>query len=163
VGKDWLTHEGMWFYHTCREFGIEKANEVNKAAIKSLAPIEMDEMKRLLGITWTLRSKRVQGHHPIQFGSHRQNPIPHQTISLHPLEAPVFLPMTAYRPTSIGCAIYPLDTQAHSLLRSPHQKASSNHSAGPHKGRPAVYLLTPDGITLEFIESSLTTEMAKSF
>jgi len=50
LGKGWLTHDGMWFYHTCREFGIEKANEVNKAAIKSLAPIEMDRMKRLLGI-----------------------------------------------------------------------------------------------------------------
>ena len=50
LGKDWLTHDGMWFYNTCREFGIEKANEVNKAAIKSLAPIEMDRMKRLLGI-----------------------------------------------------------------------------------------------------------------
>jgi hypothetical protein len=66
MGKDWLTHEGMWFYHTCREFGIEKSNEVNKAAIKSLVPIEMDKMKRLLGITRTLRSSRVQGHHPIQ-------------------------------------------------------------------------------------------------
>jgi hypothetical protein len=50
LGKGWLTHDGMWFYHTCREFGIEKANELNKAAIKSLAPIEMDRMKRLLGI-----------------------------------------------------------------------------------------------------------------
>lgn len=51
LGKGWLTHDGMWFYHTCREFGIEKANELNKAAIKSMAPIEMDRMKRLLGIT----------------------------------------------------------------------------------------------------------------
>jgi hypothetical protein len=50
LGKGWLTHDGMWFYHTCREFGIEKANEVNKAAIQSLAPIEMNRMKRLLGI-----------------------------------------------------------------------------------------------------------------
>jgi len=50
LGKGWLTHDGMWFYHTCREFGIEKANELNKAAIKSMAPIEMDRMKRLLGI-----------------------------------------------------------------------------------------------------------------
>jgi hypothetical protein len=50
LGKGWLTHDGMWFYHTCRELGIEKANELNKAAIKSLAPIEMDRMKRVLGI-----------------------------------------------------------------------------------------------------------------
>ncbi len=50
LGKGWLTHDGMWFYHTCREFGIEKGNELNKAAIKSLSPIEVDRMKRLLGI-----------------------------------------------------------------------------------------------------------------
>ena len=50
LGKGWLTHDGMWFYHICREFGIEKANEVNKAAIRSLAPIEIDRMKRLVGI-----------------------------------------------------------------------------------------------------------------
>lgn len=50
LGKGWLTHDGMWFYHTYREFGIEKANELNKAAIKSQAPIEMDRMKRLLGM-----------------------------------------------------------------------------------------------------------------
>ncbi len=35
--------------------------------------------------------------------------------------------MTAYRSTAICCGIQPLDTQAHSLLRSPHQKASSYH------------------------------------
>jgi len=50
LGKGWLTHDGLWFLHTCREFGIEKANELNKAAIKSMAPIEMDRMRRLLGI-----------------------------------------------------------------------------------------------------------------
>jgi hypothetical protein len=50
LGKGWLTHDGMWFYHTCREFGIERANELNKAAIKSLAPIEVARAKRVLGI-----------------------------------------------------------------------------------------------------------------
>ena len=50
LGKDWLTHDGMWFYHTCNAFGIARANELNKAAIKSLAPIEVDRMKRLLKI-----------------------------------------------------------------------------------------------------------------
>jgi hypothetical protein len=51
LGKGWLSHDGMWFYHTCNEFGIKKANELNKAAIKSLAPIEIDRMKRILGVT----------------------------------------------------------------------------------------------------------------
>ena len=30
LGKGWLTHDGMWFYNICQEFGIEKANELNK-------------------------------------------------------------------------------------------------------------------------------------
>lgn len=50
LGKGWLTHDGMWFYHTCQEFGIEKANALNKAAIKALAPIEIERVKRVLGI-----------------------------------------------------------------------------------------------------------------
>jgi hypothetical protein len=50
LGKGWLTHDGMWFYHTCQVFGIERANALNKAAIKSLAPIEMERTKRILGI-----------------------------------------------------------------------------------------------------------------
>lgn len=50
LGKGWLTHDGMWFYHTFLELGIEKANELNKAAIRSMAPIEVHRMKRVLGI-----------------------------------------------------------------------------------------------------------------
>ena len=50
LGKGWLTHDGMWFYHVCQAFGIEKANTLNKAAIKSLAPIELERAKRVLGI-----------------------------------------------------------------------------------------------------------------
>ncbi|UCD78712.1 MAG: hypothetical protein JSW26_25455 [Desulfobacterales bacterium] len=51
LGKGWLTHDGMWFYHTCRELGIERANALNKGAIKSLAPIEVERAKRALGIS----------------------------------------------------------------------------------------------------------------
>lgn len=50
LGKGWLTHDGMWFYHTSQEFGMEKANALNKAAIKSLAPIEIERAKQVLGI-----------------------------------------------------------------------------------------------------------------
>jgi hypothetical protein len=28
-----MTHDGMWFYHCFQEFGIETANQLNKAAI----------------------------------------------------------------------------------------------------------------------------------
>ncbi len=50
LGKGWLTHDGMWFYSTYLECGIDKANQLNKAAIKSMASFEMDRMKRILGI-----------------------------------------------------------------------------------------------------------------
>ena len=50
LGKGWLTHDGMWFYNTCLELGIEKANGLNKAAIRSLAPIEIERVKKILGI-----------------------------------------------------------------------------------------------------------------
>lgn len=49
LGKGWLTHDRMWFYHTYKELGIEKANTLNKAAIQSLAPIEMQRTKEILG------------------------------------------------------------------------------------------------------------------
>ena len=50
LGKGWLTHDGMWFYHTYRELGIERANALNKEAIRSLAPVEMQRTKKVLGI-----------------------------------------------------------------------------------------------------------------
>jgi hypothetical protein len=51
LGKGWLTHDGMWFFHTYRELGIEKANVLNRAAIQSLAPIEINRVKKVLGIS----------------------------------------------------------------------------------------------------------------
>ena len=50
LNKGWMSHDGMWFYHCLKEFGIEKANKLNKAAIQSLAPLEMKRLKKLLGI-----------------------------------------------------------------------------------------------------------------
>jgi hypothetical protein len=55
LNRCWMTHDGMWFYHCLREFGIAKANELNKSAIKSLAPLEIDRMKKALGI-----AKRIE-------------------------------------------------------------------------------------------------------
>jgi hypothetical protein len=49
LGKGWLTHDGMWFFHVYKELGLEKANALNKAAIKSLAPIEIARAKLVLG------------------------------------------------------------------------------------------------------------------
>lgn len=50
LNKCWMTHDGMWFYHCYRECGIEKANKLNKAAIRSLAPIEMQRVTKAFGI-----------------------------------------------------------------------------------------------------------------
>ncbi len=50
LAKGWLTHDGMWFYHTYRELGVDKANKLNKAAIRSLAPVEIERVKKALGI-----------------------------------------------------------------------------------------------------------------
>jgi hypothetical protein len=50
LNKGWMTHDAMWFYHCLKEFGIEKANQLNKAAIKALAPIEMKRMQKALDL-----------------------------------------------------------------------------------------------------------------
>lgn len=50
IGKCWMTHDAMWFYHCYQELGIEKANRLNKAAIRSLAQIESKRFKEALGI-----------------------------------------------------------------------------------------------------------------
>lgn len=47
--KSWLTHDGMWFYHTSQAFGVNHANTLNRAAIRSLAPIEIGRVKKILG------------------------------------------------------------------------------------------------------------------
>jgi len=51
LNKCWMTHDGMWFYHCLKEFGIQKANQMNKAAIRSLAPIEVKRIRKVLGLT----------------------------------------------------------------------------------------------------------------
>jgi hypothetical protein len=50
LNRCWMTHDGMWFYHCLKNFGIEKANELNKAAIKLLAPMEIDRITKAIGV-----------------------------------------------------------------------------------------------------------------
>jgi hypothetical protein len=50
LNKCWMTHDGMWFLHCLLEFGIEATNKINKSAIKSLSPIEINRIKNALGI-----------------------------------------------------------------------------------------------------------------
>ncbi len=50
LNRCWMTHDGMWFFQCFKAFGIEKASELNKAAIRSLAPMEIERMKKVLGV-----------------------------------------------------------------------------------------------------------------
>ena len=49
--KSWMAHDGMWFYNTYLDSGIEKANKINKAAIQSLASFEIGWAKKAFGVT----------------------------------------------------------------------------------------------------------------
>lgn len=48
--KCWMTHDGMWFYHCQKECGMEKTNRINRAAIKSLANIEIKRIQKAFDI-----------------------------------------------------------------------------------------------------------------
>ncbi len=50
LNQGWLTHDAMWFFHCLQEFGIEKANELNRAAIKSMSAFEINRIKKILGV-----------------------------------------------------------------------------------------------------------------
>lgn len=51
LGKGWLTHDGAWFLNTARLPGIETANRLKKAAIRTMAPIEVRRTMKVLGLT----------------------------------------------------------------------------------------------------------------
>ncbi|MFX1379691.1 MAG: DUF6125 family protein [Promethearchaeota archaeon] len=48
--KSWMTHDGMWFFHCLKECGIEKTNKINKAAVKSMAEIEIKRIQKIFEI-----------------------------------------------------------------------------------------------------------------
>jgi len=48
--KNWMTHDAMWFYHCLQECGIERTNKINKAAIRSMAAIEIKRIQKAVGI-----------------------------------------------------------------------------------------------------------------
>ena len=48
--KCWMTHDGMWFANCLQQLGIEKANALNWASIKSLSAIEVPRISKALGI-----------------------------------------------------------------------------------------------------------------
>lgn len=48
--KGWMTHDGMWFYHSLHESGIEKTNRINLSAIRSMAVIEVKRIRKAFGL-----------------------------------------------------------------------------------------------------------------
>lgn len=50
LGKGWMTHDGMWFFHVQNECGMDAANRLNRAAIASLAMFEVPRMLSVLGL-----------------------------------------------------------------------------------------------------------------
>lgn len=50
LGRCWMTHDGMWFFHCLQESGVAPTNKINKAAIQSLASIEITRIKHILDI-----------------------------------------------------------------------------------------------------------------
>jgi Family of unknown function (DUF6125) len=49
LNKCWMTHDAMWFYNCLQECGIEKTNQINKAAIRGMAAIEIKRYQKALG------------------------------------------------------------------------------------------------------------------
>jgi hypothetical protein len=48
--KCWMTHDAMWLMHTVQQCGFEKANTINKAAVRSMAQIEIKRIKKAFGV-----------------------------------------------------------------------------------------------------------------
>lgn len=44
LAKGWLTHDGMWFDVAARLQGIEAANDLNRAAIRAMVPLEVSRL-----------------------------------------------------------------------------------------------------------------------
>jgi hypothetical protein len=48
--KCWMSHDGAWFYNAYKKYGIEAANKLNKGAIKNLSILEMQRIRKTLGM-----------------------------------------------------------------------------------------------------------------
>jgi len=44
AAKGWLTHDGMWYDRVAAAQGVERANELNRAAIRAMAPLEVSRL-----------------------------------------------------------------------------------------------------------------------
>ncbi|TFF98377.1 MAG: hypothetical protein EU547_01755 [Promethearchaeota archaeon] len=60
--KNWMTHDGAWFLNTYLQFGIKKANKLNKRAIRTLSSFEISRIKEKLG----LANKTISNYDELQ-------------------------------------------------------------------------------------------------
>ncbi len=47
--KNWMTHDAMWYGSCVQAIGPEKANELNKTAVRMMATIEIKRVMKLMG------------------------------------------------------------------------------------------------------------------
>ncbi|MFC1857223.1 DUF6125 family protein [Thermodesulfobacteriota bacterium] len=47
--KNWMTHDAMWYGSCMQELGPEKANQLNKGAVRLMAGIEIKRILKLMG------------------------------------------------------------------------------------------------------------------
>ncbi|MCC6751649.1 MAG: hypothetical protein IT371_28615 [Deltaproteobacteria bacterium] len=48
--KSWLTHDAMWFRHCAEALGLERANQLNLQAVRSMAAVEIRRLVKALGL-----------------------------------------------------------------------------------------------------------------
>lgn len=48
--RNWMTHDAIWFRHCAEACGIDITNRVNRAAVRSMAGIEIRRLMRAFGI-----------------------------------------------------------------------------------------------------------------
>ncbi|MCX5848601.1 MAG: DUF6125 family protein [Deltaproteobacteria bacterium] len=57
--KNWMTHDAMWLYHCVNECGVDTMNKINQAAVKSMASIEIQRIRKLMGIPKDKKIKTI--------------------------------------------------------------------------------------------------------
>lgn len=48
--KCWMTHDAMWFAHALFTHGIDEANRLNRAAIKSMVDVEIERLIKAMNL-----------------------------------------------------------------------------------------------------------------
>ncbi len=49
--RGWMTHDAMWYRSALEQHGSETANQLNKSAIRQMAPLEVRRIRKALGIS----------------------------------------------------------------------------------------------------------------